>query len=141
MGGSWGHLGASWDHLGASSTILEHLGRILGASWVHLGASWKHLGASWGHLWASWEHLRGILEASWKNLGSSLQKTSKILKNRWFFSMVFGPQEKPDSTRNGKRRLSFAVLGYASIFFDMFGNAWLCLAHALCSLRSLRSGR
>ena len=89
-----GLLGASWG-----------LGDVLGASWRVLGASWAHLGASWERLGTSWPP-------------SSLQDRKKLVFHSFF--NVFYPQHKPDSTWNGKRRLSLCFLKEA--FWNGFGS-------------------
>ena len=76
----------TWLHFGRILGVLGASGRLLGgrsASWGRLGAALERLGGILGRLGASWGRLGAILEASWAPKH---------------------PQDKPDSTWNGKRR-------------------------------------
>ena len=113
------------------------LGSILGGfwpSWGGLGASWGVLGASWGLLGASWGHLG----ASWSvlgRLGRLLGRPDAVLEASW---APKDPQDKPDSTWNGKRRSfkgSFMQKPYGTILDRKASSR----SRTLRSLRSLRS--
>ena len=98
LGGILGHLGRV---LGASWRVLARLGRILARLGGVLGASWRVLGASW-NVWPP----------------SSLQNRKKLEKPTK--NHQTSPQDKPDSTWNGKRRLSLCFLKEA--FWNGFGS-------------------
>ena len=87
--------------LGQVGSKLDHVG----PSWRHVGAMLAYVGASWGHVglcWATWRVLSAFLE----RLGPS-----------WSPKQQF---EKPDLTRNGKRRFFIAEL---FIWFS-YGFTW-----------------
>ena len=110
----------SWGVLGRLGSVLGRLGRLLAASWAVLGASWRVLGASWGVLVASWARLG----PSWARLGSQNH-----------------PQDKPDSTWNGKRRFCCCISVFRFVFFDFFPFLSVPVCFFSACLRSARFAR
>ena len=100
----------SWRHLGG---VLAPYWPVLAPSWAVLGASWppKSLpklvqNPSWGP-----HKTRSNIDPNLESLGD--QKTLKFLRKNKYF-------HKPDSTWNGKRRLSLCFLKEA--FWNGFGS-------------------